>query len=115
MTITIPEPLTATVRRTPAVGVTVVAAGEATFAAADGVIYPLTGCCAASGKGSVGGVVCRACYELVSPMFGAAAMADDHVGSVRLVAEHLRVLHPETPTPDAVAVQVVAMLTGTDQ
>lgn len=38
-----------------------------------GVTYALTDCCGASGKGSAGGVVCRACYTPVAWEFGAEA------------------------------------------
>lgn len=39
----------------------------------DGMIYPLTACCSASGKGSADsptGVVCRSCYQPVSAVYG---------------------------------------------
>lgn len=43
-----------------------------TWALADGILYPLTDCCQASGKGGMGhtGVVCRACYQPVSSTYG---------------------------------------------
>lgn len=34
------------------------------------VVYPLTPCCHASGKGCDGYTGCRACYQEVSPLFG---------------------------------------------
>ena len=34
------------------------------------MIAPLTPCCQGSGKGSDDGIVCRACYEYVNPLFG---------------------------------------------
>jgi len=47
---------------------------------AHGIIAPLTPCCAASGKGSANvesGVVCRACYAEMDPMFGDATLLAD--------------------------------------
>jgi hypothetical protein len=43
-----------------------------------GLVYPLSPCCGASGKGSEDGVVCRNCYELLDELFGAAADINDH-------------------------------------
>jgi hypothetical protein len=39
----------------------------------DGMLYPLTHCCLASGKGAEvsTGVVCRSCYEEVDSIYGA--------------------------------------------
>lgn len=37
---------------------------------ADGVAYPLTACCQASGKGGATGVICRACYQPVPSVMG---------------------------------------------
>ncbi len=45
-----------------------------------GIIYYLTRCCGASGKGSANstsGVVCRSCYADVGPEFGLGWMVDD--------------------------------------
>ncbi len=39
----------------------------------DGLAYPLTPCCSASGKGGTFGVVCRACYMPVDGYFGGPA------------------------------------------
>ena len=35
-----------------------------------GMFYPLTECCGASAKGSMGAVVCRACYAEIDPLMG---------------------------------------------
>ena len=35
-----------------------------------GMVYPLTDCCGASGKGGGMGVICRKCYEDVDIFFG---------------------------------------------
>lgn len=43
------------------------------WALADGIVYPLTDCCGASGKGSGDGVVCRKCYKPVGDRFALAA------------------------------------------
>jgi hypothetical protein len=47
-------------------------------------IYPLTPCCQASTKGCTatgeGGVVCRACYKEIHPLFGACWLPDDEQG-----------------------------------
>lgn len=42
--------------------------------------YPLTPCCGASGKGGGNGVICRACYHDVDPMFGDCAPLYDVPG-----------------------------------
>lgn len=34
--------------------------------------YPLTECCGASAKGGEFGIVCRACYADIDPMYGMA-------------------------------------------
>jgi len=41
-----------------------------------GIAYPLTPCCNASAKG-MDVVVCRGCFEEVSPMFGMAYTRDE--------------------------------------
>lgn len=43
------------------------------LAAGDGMVWPLTGCCGASGKGAGAGVVCRGCYRPVKDGYGMAA------------------------------------------
>lgn len=40
------------------------------IAESDGFRYYLTECCFASAKGSMGGIVCRACYYEVDPALG---------------------------------------------
>lgn len=48
------------------------------------LVYPLTDCCAASGKGSgdvMSGVVCRSCYREVPPLFGDCAPLDDEAAA----------------------------------
>lgn len=42
-----------------------------------GTVYPLTPCCQASGKGTEDGVCCRACYDLVSDLYGSAEPTND--------------------------------------
>lgn len=42
-----------------------------------GIIYPLTPCCRASGKGGEWGVMCRACYAPLPIMFGDCATVED--------------------------------------
>lgn len=44
-----------------------------------GMLYPLTDCCYASGKGGEAdsGVVCRACHDEVDPKYGAVYVAAD--------------------------------------
>lgn len=44
------------------------------------LVWPLTTCCAASAKGSVGGVVCRKCYELIDDRFGDCWTPDEERG-----------------------------------
>lgn len=46
----------------------------------DGIVYLLTECCSASGKGSSNsptGICCRACYRPVDSRFGWAALVTD--------------------------------------
>lgn len=57
---------------------------DLTIAVQDGLAYPLTPCCLASGKGSSNvesGVVCRACYREVDAVFGSAAPMYDVPGA----------------------------------
>ncbi|MGW0022025.1 hypothetical protein ACWDUD_27240 [Rhodococcus sp. NPDC003382] len=43
-----------------------------------GTAYHLTPCCDASAKGSMDSIVCRSCYQQVSPMYGMGwTLADD--------------------------------------
>ena len=49
--------------------------------AADGIVYILTRCCNASGKGATRGVICRACYRTVSDVHGWGALAADLDGA----------------------------------
>lgn len=52
------------------------AQADVSIGVSDGLAYPLTPCCEASGKGSSNvesGVVCRACYHEVDPKFGGCA------------------------------------------
>lgn len=44
-------------------------------AASDGMVYLLTPCCQATGKGGERGVVCRSCYKDVDDRYGWATMA----------------------------------------
>ncbi len=46
-------------------------------ACAYGMVYPLTECCSASGKGSEDGVVCRNCYQVVDWKYGDCALLTD--------------------------------------
>jgi hypothetical protein len=58
----------------------------------DGMVYRLTDCCKASGKGSAScstGVCCRKCYRAVDATFGWGAYADDPTGPAQL-AEQVR-------------------------
>lgn len=60
------------------------------IALADGMIYRLTPCCKASGKGGAGsatGVCCRACYRDVPEMFGWAALVGEARGEVELAEQ----------------------------
>jgi hypothetical protein len=41
----------------------------------DGIIFRLTNCCEASGKGGERGVICRACYQPVDDEMGMAWVA----------------------------------------
>jgi hypothetical protein len=43
----------------------------------DGIVYYLTDCCQASGKGGASGVVCRACYRPVADQFGDGWLVSD--------------------------------------
>lgn len=56
----------------------------------DGIVYVLTTCCKASGKGSERGVVCRACYQQVPDLHGWAALATDTEAGAEALAEMLR-------------------------
>jgi hypothetical protein len=50
------------------------------FANGGSMLFPLTPCCFASGKGTTNaasGVCCRACYAEVDPYFGAVLTQDD--------------------------------------
>lgn len=58
-------------------------ASAITIAFGDGIYYPLTPCCAATGKGSVDGTVCRSCYDLVDDAFG--GFATDETSARRLL------------------------------
>ncbi len=51
-----------------------------------GMLFPLTHCCLASGKGAEceTGVVCRSCYEEVDPIYG--AVYEDADVQVRLIS-----------------------------
>jgi hypothetical protein len=56
------------------------------------IVYYLTECCGASGKGSAGsytGVVCRSCYDVVPASLGAGWLVTDDAGWARY-AEELR-------------------------
>lgn len=58
-------------------------------AESDGMLYPLTPCCYASGKGSVNsptGVCCRACYAAVEAYLGVVLEQSDVI--VRLWPAH---------------------------
>ena len=46
-----------------------------TIARSGSVYYRLTNCHQASATGTVDGTACRACYELIDPIFGAAYTA----------------------------------------
>ena len=35
-----------------------------------GLVAPLTPCCGATATGTTDGTACRACYEIVSPLYG---------------------------------------------
>ena len=62
----------------------------ASWAVSDGIVYPLTDCCEASGKGSANvdsGVVCRACYSEVSSLYGMGFLTDDPSLPVELAAQ----------------------------
>jgi len=48
-----------------------------TLVAQDGIVYYLTDCCKASGKGGQHGVICRSCYRPVSDVYGMGWMASD--------------------------------------
>jgi hypothetical protein len=50
-----------------------VSMGTVTMALCEGLVYPLTQCCAASGKGGADGVVCRYCYRRVDGVYGMCA------------------------------------------
>lgn len=67
------------------------------IAMSDGMIYPLTPCHQASGKGSEvpTGVVCRSCYEEVDPLYGDCDVAYE---TTRLAAW---LNEQGCPTPDA--------------
>ena len=57
-----------------------------------GIVYFLTPCCGASGKGSDGGIVCRACYHDVDDIYGDGWTLDDARGWNRyydLIASYL--------------------------
>lgn len=56
---------------------TVHAFGDIQVATQFNLVYPLTWCCAASGKGGEHGVICRACHQPVDPMFGDCAVLVD--------------------------------------
>jgi hypothetical protein len=43
--------------------------------ASEGMVYLLTPCCVASGKGGESGVICRACHRPVDDRYGWATMA----------------------------------------
>lgn len=43
----------------------------------DGIIYVLTTCCEASGKGGERAVICRACHQPVPEVHGWAALQSD--------------------------------------
>lgn len=49
----------------------------------DGVVYYLTECCKASGKGGEHGVICRACYRPVADVYGTAWMVSDNAAWAR--------------------------------
>lgn len=79
------------------------------LAAAGGLIYPLTPCCRASGKGSVTdsrpGVVCRRCYQSVAPVFARGVQPGDvHEQVARLITE---ISAGRCPTPDTCATEVL--------
>ena len=68
------------------------------------IVYYLTACCGASGKGSAGsytGVVCRNCYDVVPASLGAGWLVNDDAAWARY-AEELR-SHLERFTDDMVA------------
>jgi hypothetical protein len=54
----------------------------------DGIIYLLTLCCDASGKGSTPGVVCRQCYKPVDSAYGDAAALNDAEAVAAFVARY---------------------------
>lgn len=57
----------------------------------DGLVYLLTTCCQASGKGSLNsdtGVVCRACYAEVDMAYGDGAAVDDQLELDRFIARY---------------------------
>lgn len=67
------------------------------FGLSDGMVFPLTPCCKATGKGGGHGVVCRRCYTDVDYDFGDAALTSNMEEVTRMVRALLRsqaVLHP---------------------
>jgi len=66
-----------------------------------GMVFGLTACCQATGKGSNVGVICRKCYMPVSHLFGDVAVAPNWAEVHRLVADLIgrSRLHP-CPCPD---------------
>lgn len=65
-------------------GPTVLAREPITIVSSDGVLYYLTDCCRASGKGSIAQgipcVTCRNCYREVDSIFGDGWRVDDAAG-----------------------------------
>lgn len=70
--------------------------------------YPLTPCCGASGKGGESGVICRACYRPVDPMFGDCAPLYSVPGSWPTE----RIVAGWTDATDAEVADLVAKITA---
>jgi hypothetical protein len=64
-------------------GVTVL---DGKLAVSDGIVYLLTPCCQASGKGMQSGVGCRACYRPVDSVYGWGALVSDQSARADCVA-----------------------------
>lgn len=64
------------------------------------ILYPLTPCCSASGKGSQDGVVCRSCYELMPDVLGDAVESGDYEAPFR-VASWISEISGQRVEPDA--------------
>lgn len=71
----------------------------------EGIVSMLTGCCAASAKGTEHGVVCRACHRALPPLAGAAALVGqpmpEFVRAFRRTVEEFGCPAPEVCAADA--------------